>query len=1167
MRRISINSFGYGGTNGHAIVEAMAGKLIANGLDGHILPNIHDVSGTPQVLALTAKNEKSLKEGIKGLKDWASAQINDDNVCDDKALLDVAYTLGARRSTMQWRHAINATSLQGLVSSLSDTEPKPVRSSNNNRIVFVFTGQGAQWFAMGRELMNTQSPYGDSMRKSDKMLRDLGAPWSLIEELSKDTQHSRVNESKIAQPATTAIQIALVDLLHSAGVEPYAVLGHSSGEICAAYAAGVLDQPSAVKVAYHRGLLKISEAVPTKGAMLAVGLGDEEASKYTVKLTRGVAVVACSNSPSSTTVSGDEAAVEELREILESKSIFARRLKIDTAYHSHHIKAVSGEYLRALDGLESGITRSSVKFYSSVTAEEMVTGLGAKYWVRNLESKVRFRDALEKLASDLHALGQSTLIPLTPVFVELGPHGALAGPIRQTMTSTPLASGYLSFSALSRNQNAVSTLFGLAGKLFERGCQIDLPSVNLLIKPTQTRKLLHTLPPYAWDHSTTYWHESRLSKAHRFRQFPQHDLVGSRLVISSSLQPVWRHVFTVNSLPWLREHTIDGMIIFPAAAYMCMAVEAVRQTILEKSNSPAISKFTLKDVSFINALIVPDTAKQPTEVQISLRSADKAGSEWKDFNIVSISAEGVTVEHCRGSISVELSTSAGDESTREESFVTSEQIERLKRLQSSCSEEIDCAALYDDLKAKGNYYGPNFSRVKELKFGNDVDALGNVVIPDVAECMPSKFQQPHVIHPTTLDALLHASIPLFAKKRAGTSVMAIGIGELSISTAITTVPNTALATANTLTRVGLRSASADISVFQIDGGTGEPECVVRITDAELFASGRAQQQENEGGRDISYQMQWGIDSDHITSPFFLLNDFDVEIVQARRLKLLSQASALHLRNCVETLIGRGITTFTGHFQSLFDWMQRFLKSPEASKLIGNITTSSDVESTLRAAHEQGVEGEMLCRMGPKLPEILTEKIEPLALMLEEGLLYRLYAEEDASKRCYTHMVRYLKNATFKNPNMKVLELGAGTGGATLPLLESLDEGRNGTLPIKRYDFTDVSSGFFEKSRALLQDWDAYLDYKRLDIQGDLLEQGFEEGSYDLIIASNVLHVANYIDASLERVRKLLKPGGRLLLIELTRVMPFYNACIGVLPGWWGGKCLPFFVMTLIWNVY
>lgn len=1108
---------------------------------------------TPQVLTLSAKNEKSLIAMIENLRHWVSAHLGDADA-GDELLPDLAYTLTSRRSSMQWRYSFTATSLEGILLSLDPKSTKPIKSSINHRTVFVFTGQGAQWFAMGRELMATPSPYRESIYRADRILNNYGAPWSLVQELSKEEQHSRINESKIAQPATTAIQIALVDLLHDLGVEPYAVLGHSSGEIAAAYAAGALSQSAALKAAYHRGLLVNRSS--GKGAMLAVGLGREEASKYTSQLQSGHAVVACSNSPSSSTISGDDAAISELKNILDAASIFARHLKVDMAYHSHHVKAVANEYLHALDGLESRVPHTSVKFISSVTAEEKTKGFGPDYWVENLVSEVRFRDALENLCNAMIASSRSSLVSPIPVFVELGPHSALSGPIRQSVTSLSLLSGFSSFSALSRGRNALSTLLELTGKLFEQGCQVDLPAANSLSRPSQTGKVLTNLPPYAWDHSNRHWHESRLSKAHRFRQFPYHDLLGLRIVSSTTVEPVWRHILSVNALPWLRDHTIEDLMIFPGSAYMSMAIEAVRQVVHERHDSATISKYLLKDVSFISALVIPEPP-ETVEIQLILKSTnhshDRTSFEWKEFRVVSVSPDGASVEHCRGLVSAEFE--ADDiETLREEEYFTTAQIARLDRLRAKCVEEIDCPNLYDDLKSKGNYYGPNFARVDDLKFDDHSDnALGTVIIPDVAECMPAKFSQPHIIHPTTLDSLLHAPIPLFNRKQDSRSVMATGIGEMSVSASLSSAPNTQLTAATTLSRVGLGSAAAEVSVFGANGNN-EPELVLHIAEGELRATGRNEDESNNG-RDMTYQMKWGIDAEHLTSSNFKFTDakaMDDEIAQEKKLLHLNQAAAVYIHNCLRYLSFHDSPSLFGHYRYFFDWMNRFQRSPECRDLIANVATREDMENVLQTAKQLGVEGEMLCRVGEKLPEILTEKINPLALMIEDDLLYRLYAD-DASTRCYTHMIRYVEHAVFKDPNMTVLELGAGTGGATAPLLQAI--GRNGVLPLKSYDFTDVSAGFFERSKARLEEFNSYLQFKTLDIQGDLVEQGFVEQSYDLIIASNVLHVANFIDVSLARARKLLKPGGRLLMIETTEVIPFYNTCIGVLPGWWGGKSL------------
>jgi acyl transferase domain-containing protein len=176
------------------------------------------------------------------LQSWVS-----DKQPDQDQLHDLSYTLAARRSLYNWRSAVVALDATELVDQLSRVKPTKATSSVPV-ITFVFTGQGAQWYAMGRELLLSSRTFRDSISKSSELLRGWGAPWLLNEELLKDDKHSRLNESELAQPATTAIQVALVDVLSGLGVVPQRVCGHSSGEIGAAYAAGALSHEAALEV-------------------------------------------------------------------------------------------------------------------------------------------------------------------------------------------------------------------------------------------------------------------------------------------------------------------------------------------------------------------------------------------------------------------------------------------------------------------------------------------------------------------------------------------------------------------------------------------------------------------------------------------------------------------------------------------------------------------------------------------------------------------------------------------------------------------------------------------------------------------------------------------------------------------------------------------------------
>ncbi|TVY93276.1 Highly reducing polyketide synthase [Lachnellula willkommii] len=1136
LRRISVNSFGYGGTNGHVILDSAS--TVAHQTNEPVRSLYHE-EPCLQVLVLTAKSEESLVKALENFRQWLSQN------CDlgGDAFRNLAYTLSTRRSLFRWRCSFTGTSPKDVLSHLSLKSPKPTRSVNKTHNVFVFTGQGAQWFAMGRELLGFDSLYLKSLRASDKILKELGASWSLITELSRDVSSSRVNESQIAQPATTALQIALVDLLSSTNVHPDVVIGHSSGEIAAAYAAGALGQKSALKVAYYRGLLQVTGSV--KGAMLAVGLGEKSVSQYMSQVTSGKLVVACSNSPESSTVSGDEAAILELKGILDTASVFARKLAVDTAYHSHHVKSVAEEYLHSLAGLEHTST-TSVRLISSVTGKEMTSGFGADYWVDNLVSKVRFQAGLEEVCRKTSLVSPQGGL----TFIEIGPHNALSGPLRQTMSSLPLSTGYSSVSVLARNKDARYTLLEILGKLFERGSSVDINFANLLFEPNLHQKLLSNLPSYSWDHSVTHWRESRLSKAHRFRRYPHHDLLGSRIPNSTSLNPAWLHNIGVDQLPWLQEHVIDGFTIFPASGYISMAIEAMLQSSFEKHGSVNILSYDFKDIKFPAALLIPESPAC-VEIQLSLNTMDSLQdnqkSKWEEFKVVSVSAQGTSIEHCHGSIMVHFSTELDEvEGAREQELNSSTQVTRLGELKSICNEELDHSEFYQGLKSRGNSYGPNFACINKISLGG-TNAVSVMSIPDTSQCMPARFQQPHIIHPSTLDALMHHPVTIFNRNTKASSFMIFGVDELKISSRLANEPGTTLTLATTTAGCGSRFPSADVSAFQ----TGSDPCsgpVIQMKNLKLHATGDSGENmpDEDWERNISYTMKWDLDADHMASSMFIPgpDSFEADRAQEHKLELLNQAAAIY----VALLTVNGPPKLPGQFPHLFKWMNRFQQSEECKSLLQGVS-DTNVESILENAQKLEVEGELLGRVGPELEAILTGKADALSLMTENNLLYRLYSD-DASSRCYSHVHAYVKQLVFKNPKMRVIELGGGTGSTTSPLLEALSP--NGVLPFEKYVFTDVSSGFFERTRERLKMWDSGIEYKKLDLNVALSEQGFEEESYDLVIAGNCLHVASSMDNVMSSVRKLLKPGGRVVMIETTRVVPFYNTFLGVFDGWWAG---------------
>ncbi|KAL4751729.1 hypothetical protein BDW72DRAFT_212529 [Aspergillus terricola var. indicus] len=814
-RLASVNSFGFGGTNAHVILESAPLLELqnqpTNGLHietDRICIDSGSDNDRPQLLVISAKSRPSLEAAIHNVREWVSMHGT-----TYTKRQELARTLCHRRSMFNWRASIVASSHQGIMSALE--KPHTTKSSANVQVAFLFTGQGAQYARMGRELVELDSVFARSLDLSQEILNELGASWHLVEELLREESASRINSSELSQPATTAIQIALVDMLTGMNVRPSAVLGHSSGEVAAAYAAGILGRREALTIAYHKGFVVgwCRHAAPSQGAMLAVGLGETQARPYLQHgSSSGQCTIACVNSPSSVTLSGDQAAVAEVQERLDRDSIFNRRLKVDIAYHSHQMQAVAGRFGHCLRDLPANRAQASVRFYSSVTGSETCSALGASYWVDNLVSQVRFGPALEELTEKHFASSSDSL-----VLVEIGPHSALQGPVRQIMNSLERPMDRWAYiSSLVRNKDAHQAALEMIGGLVEHGVQVDL-TADLLALPGEALPVVTDLPPYPWDHSNAYWHESRLSKDYRFRHHAPHDLLGLRLNGTSTIEPIFRHVLSVDELPWLQEHIIDGFALYPGSAFLCMAIEALKQVSQDRGEKRQIAKYVFRDVSFFKALVVPDSPAS-IEVLISLKPSrllkGRMGVAWEEFRVTSVTADGIWNEHCRGSIRAEFHEQLELEARRGSAGRSLEQI-RLEEMKQRCQESLNPQHLYAQLRQNGVDYGDSFAIICELHLGEH-QAIGRLHVPDITPLMPAQHMHPHVIHPTVFDAFMHIVLPLYHRHCSQGPVMLTSIGEASISADILNKPGDELLVACRLAQAGRRHGSVEVSIFQRD---------------------------------------------------------------------------------------------------------------------------------------------------------------------------------------------------------------------------------------------------------------------------------------------------------------------------------------------------------------
>lgn len=486
----------------------------------------------PYLLPLTSHSVKTGKLTGEAFSNYVEAR-------PDLDIRDLAYSLSVRRSMHKFRSFVVS----------NDADPLPVAAwtaarSQKPRIGFVFTGQGGQWFAMGRELIEKSPLFRQTLQRCDKIPGQLpDAPeWSVVEELLKSQATSRLGETRFSQPLCTALQLALCALLTQWGIELTAVVGHSSGEMGAAYAAGILSFENALIAAYYRGLYMSSDFENSvKGSMMAVGLSEEEA-RHEIKPYSGRIAVAAINRPPSISLSGDEDAIVELKKDLVDRKIFARQLQVAQAFHSHHMFPLAPGYLQALEKhTKFSALPGQRQMFSSVTGMAVQPSLmGPKYWVENMVGTVRFSEALTGIL--VNKEGKQAL----DVLMEIGPHPALKGPSRQTLQFLKLDIPYL--SSLTRGTPDYEGLLTAAGQLFALGYPVDLAAVNSdhfmgesgLVHRFNCGQRLRDMPKYCWDHNARYWADIRIISEHRLGKH-RHALLGIPLPGSFPGSPRWRN--------------------------------------------------------------------------------------------------------------------------------------------------------------------------------------------------------------------------------------------------------------------------------------------------------------------------------------------------------------------------------------------------------------------------------------------------------------------------------------------------------------------------------------------------------------------------------------------------------------------------------------------------
>ncbi|KAI0894281.1 putative polyketide synthase [Annulohypoxylon nitens] len=741
LRRASINSFGYGGANGHAILESIDSYLETTSGKESLpdRPKEYEVENSKiVVLPISAKSKQSLNARVSQISQLVKR-------CDPVALDQLAYTLACRRSHMEARcFSLVKPHKDGMV-WLLESEPMVYSSlSDPTPLLFIFTGQGAQYAEMGKGLLKHQR-FLASIRKLDEVLGALPSQWTpewtLEETIMDSPEVSQINNAIQSQSVCTAIQIGLVDLLSSWGISAVGVIGHSSGEIAAAYAAGLHSASEAILVAYFRGYAV--EKLQTKGVMIAIQMSEDDTNSL-IESDAGTADsvnIACINSPCNTTLSGPPKNMDIICKELEHRHIFYRILHTGgRAYHSHAMKD-AGELYEALVAPFLGdknceTRRYKAKMYSSVWhKEEQPVILDQstympRYWRDNLERPVQFNKAVSYAIT-------SRRIHL----VEIGPHPALKFPIQQIRSAAGLDAETLPYShTLHRKEDAYECMMKLAGKLFLNHQELNWEILNLL--PTQLP--LSYIPPYPWDYSRGLpWFESRSSAEIRNRNYPRHELLGSQRDSGNDIDWSWRNILRLEEVAWIRGHKVESQVVFPAAGYLAMAIEAVCQILKLKCSDYKQLSFNFINVSINAALVVSDGSEikdHTTEIHTTMShrklSSRSVSTDLFDFYISSW-VSGRTVVHCTGSVRTVDSRPRGVVRVQDTAGYRNWSMDRWY---SKCAEE-------------GLIFGGDFQMLSALK--TDSSRVRSDIIC-TTQPLDSASSTSYPVHPLIIDSCLQA---------------------------------------------------------------------------------------------------------------------------------------------------------------------------------------------------------------------------------------------------------------------------------------------------------------------------------------------------------------------------------------------------------------------------
>ncbi len=1120
-----VSSFGFGGTNAHVVVEA---ALQVPADEKAVVP----VKGD-RLLVLSAKTPGALKELAKCyVERLEQLSLNDQG----DTWSNICWMAGTMRSQFSHRLAIAASSAEEALTELTayaeDAQDKlnvTVGKSLQHRptVAFLFTGQGAQSINMGRELYDSEPVFREIVDHCGQILTAEGVDLlkilypksvgekgtSMLREREANLGQTGLEQSELGQTAYIqtglfVLAYALTELWKSWGIEPDCVLGHSIGEYAAACAAGVMDWEAGLRLIAARG--KLMQALPAGGGMVAVMAAAEQVRPY---LKAGVAIAA-ENGPANTVISGPVTLLKPILSALEQQGIKTTKLRVAHGFHSPLMEPILEPFYQAANQVTYRLPK--VKMLSTVTGEPVAADTDwPDYWTEHIQQPVRFWSATERLAAEN-----------CDILLEIGPKPVLLAmgqdcwldrekPDQKASLRKPQCLASLRPNRYEAN-NDRRTMLSSLGEIYVCGAKLAWP-----------RRGEHRvdLPTYPFQRER-YWIEVDRSRRDRAMARTTHPLMGDRISIAGTPSAHFETVISPTSVPFLQEHQVFGAAVLPAVGYIEMAVAAAWSS--NESIASGESTVSFGDVNFHQALLLNAAQK----VQIVLRPQENQ----QTFEIYSLVVSDQPLAqwqlHSSGSLTVQASQ-IGQRSVD------------IKQLQQHCSLEISVDRCYEHLQRQGITYGKPFRALQQI-FVGDLQALSQLQLPSDLALTPDQYR----LHPVLLDACLQSIAAIFLEEDAQKTYLPAAIAQVHVH-----VPRIEDDQLWSYVKVNQKDKWL-IADIQLISSTGKPLVTISGLRLQSASSERVLHSQSQRSvdqvpvKDWFYQNSWQVQPSPQPASWSeikrtlqsLADGFERAIASdavQSYLSLLPQLETLSLSYINTALSNLGdkavSSTHRAFFRRLTDLSTDATDLPSAQAL-----------QTQLLEHYPEAKAELILiqRCGENLADVLTGRTDPLALLFPGGStedLAGLYQSSLGALVMNQQMQQVVSGLTSAAGPLKILEIGAGTGGTTAHVLPHVGGAH--------YTFTDVSPLFLAKAKERFADC-SNVAYRSLDIEKDIVAQRFEKNSYDLVIASNVLHATADIEQTLINVRSLLTPGGQLILLEGTQPFIWLDLIFGMTAGWW-----------------